>query len=383
MNQYRMLALGGGDEIGASCYVLQMGNNHVLLDAGIRMRTAKYSFSAFPDTGMLSGVMGLDGLHELDAVFISHAHLDHVGALPSMIGSLGSVHIYSSPATPDFISAQYEDVKNAAEFSQVFAEGSNNLSMASDHIITIRTGDTLHLKGLDATFFHAGHIPGAVMTLLEDDNRKVLYSGDFYDLDQYTVKGADIPDNIGKIDTLICEATLAYSPYTSRNMIQAEKITSAANRTGRVFIVVKSVGRAAETALAIRENIPDINIWIDQSCAAGCRMCEKYGVKVFGDRIRLLEDRRYIYAVEGVVIQSYSADTGGCEVIYENGLGLYNHAGRSGILKLIAAVNPERVIFVHGVPQRSKDSSIFDDIRDRFGSLIQAVQAQNGIEIAI
>lgn len=376
MRDYSFRALGGGDEVGASCYVLRMGSNHIMLDAGIRTRGG----SPFPDLGSLTEDFGLDGLHELDALFISHAHIDHVGALPSMRKSLGNVHIYSSPATPDFIAAQYEDIKNAPELSQFFTEASNNLSMASDYIIPVKTGETIHLKDIDATFLHAGHIPGAVMTLLEDDRRRVLYTGDFLDTDQFTVKGADIPEDLGNIDTLICESTLAYNSYNVRNELNAVEIFSALRRTGRIYLVVKSVGRAAEVALAVNACIPEADIWIDASCMAGCRACERYGVKIFGGNIRPLEESIY---PEGIIIQSFTPDDGYSEFMRENELGLYNHAGRAGILKLIAKTNPKKVIFVHGVPERAKGTDIFDDIRGRFGNLVEVIHARNEIELAI
>jgi len=64
--------LGGGQEIGANSYLLKMNGIPILLDAGLHPK--KYGLESLPDSD------GVD--HELEAIFISHAHLDHVGSLP-------------------------------------------------------------------------------------------------------------------------------------------------------------------------------------------------------------------------------------------------------------------------------------------------------------
>lgn len=67
----RFLALGGGDEIGGSCYLLQMGGKNLLIDAGLRLRPD--GCVDFPDLGLLTRA-GLKGPEDLDAVFLTHAH---------------------------------------------------------------------------------------------------------------------------------------------------------------------------------------------------------------------------------------------------------------------------------------------------------------------
>lgn len=383
-----MIALGGGNEIGASCYAIQLGNNHFLLDAGIRINRNFSYASRFPDMKPLFEQWNLNSLNELDALFISHAHLDHMGALPSLIRQLGNVHIYSSHATPELMSAQYEDIKSMAEFSSIYTEDSRNVSIASDYIIPVSLGKIITLRDVRASFIHAGHIPGAVMILLEDENRRILYTGDFCASDMFTVKAMNIPSDIGKIDTLICESTLGYNTqHRITSELPVKRICSILENKHVLFFIVKSVGMASEIALALRTYseagiIPDVDVWIDTSCEKGCLACEKWSRPVFGPHVKRIDSRKNIDDVRGIIIQSYSPEEGS-EIIYGNQCGLYNHADRYGILKLVTAIEPERIIFIHGVPEYNSRGSIVDDIRSHFGALIDIHHAENGIELKI
>ena len=384
---YRMIALGGGNEIGASCYAVQMGNNHLILDAGIRYSKRNSYGSRFPDYSPLYKRWNIDSLHELDAVFLSHAHLDHIGAIPSLMMQLGSVNVYSSHATPELMSAQYEDIRNYPEFSSIYTEDRKNVSTASDYIIPVSLGRKIMLRDMSASFIHAGHIPGAVMTLLEDENRRVLYTGDFCTSDTFTVKGMNIPADIGRIDTLICESTLGYNRNERMKYeLPVKRIRSVLERNRLLFFVIKSVGMCPEIALALRAYseagiIPDADVWIDPSCEKGCIACEKWSRPVLSAHVRLLKDRKNFRDVRGIIIQSYLPETGN-EIIYGNECGLYNHADRSGIMKLISSVDPKRIIFVHGIPDYT-GSGIVDDIRNHFGTLIEVKHAENSSELEI
>ena len=84
--------LGGADEVGASCTLIEIEGRRILVDAGIRMGAAHGSqlpnFSVLDDVGMP------------EAVLVTHAHTDHTGALPVLARNLSAgVKVYATPAT--------------------------------------------------------------------------------------------------------------------------------------------------------------------------------------------------------------------------------------------------------------------------------------------
>ena len=80
--QIKFMALGGGQRVGASCYYMGLGNNHILLDCGIGYASG---IKQNPVLNALLGVPGIYSLSQLSEIYISHAHLDHSGYLPDKL----------------------------------------------------------------------------------------------------------------------------------------------------------------------------------------------------------------------------------------------------------------------------------------------------------
>ena len=294
--EYRFTALGGGNDIGGSCYALQLGDSVIMLDAGIKYKTDLAERT--PDVTPLFAVWGLDGLWELDALIISHAHLDHAGALPAFFRNLHGVSIYSSTATPDMLTALYRD-----NFS---SSRNRDIAAISDTFITPAYGVPFKVKGLTLTLYPAGHMPGAAMTLIEDERCKVLYTGDFCTFGQLTVKAAEIPRV--KVNTLICESTHGYGDFPGAlSLTHTAEMINALRRDTDIFTCkVMNTGRAAEIAAAVCECvrlglIAEMDIFIDAGCLESCRACEKWGdYPIFGEHVRPFEG--YTFGRDSMII---------------------------------------------------------------------------------
>lgn len=136
--EHKFIALGGGNDIGGSCYVLRLGNTTIMLDAGIKFKPDLAE--RVPDVTPLYSQWGMDGLWELDGLIISHAHMDHAGALPVFFKSLGGVNIYSSEATPEMLNALYRDNfsfarnKDIAAISDTFIRAKYGASLSGSRI---------------------------------------------------------------------------------------------------------------------------------------------------------------------------------------------------------------------------------------------------------
>lgn len=358
---FSFIALGGGNNIGGSCYALRAGDNIILLDAGIRY-TADF-VTRLPDVRPLYDFWKIEGLWDIRALVISHSHNDHAGAIPFFAQNMTAGKIYSSEAVPKMIYA-----------------GKNHASSSADMIIPVPYGETYYAGGWGITLFPAGHIPGASMTLLEIDGAKILYTGDFCMFDQFTVNGAEIPEM--KIDTLICETTYGYSQSIGKLDINilADKINSAMNHTDTFTCTLRNAGKESEFALAVKECvtfglIPDIDIWIDPDFCGICSAVSKWGKsQILGGNVRLLDDFRNFRG--GCVITP--GNFGG---YYELGFNMPNHSDCGEILNLIARIKPDRIIFIHGIPLTGGTRNILHEVRERFGSSVETIHATDGTEI--
>ncbi len=337
-----------------------------MLDTGMRYiseRTLRV-----PDITPLYTDWGLDGLWELDALLFSHAHLDHTGALPVFMRSLHGVGIYSSEATPDMLSALYHD--------NFYSPLKRDIASMSDTFITLKYGETHSVKNFGVTLYPAGHMPGAAMTLIENEDCKVLYTGDFCTFDQYTVKGAELPDV--KVDALICESTYGYgTPPGKLNLYYiADRVNILLAKSDVFTCTVRNSGKAAEITAAVSECmsqglIPEIDIWVDAMCEKSCLACEKWGTRqIFSEHVQPM--RRYSHDMKGMIITGRPSGR-----MYNLTLNMSNHADSCEIMKLIQAVKPERVIFVHGVPYDDGTHHIVNEVRERYGSSIEAEHSIN------
>ncbi len=91
--------LGGGNEVGASCLHIEMANTTLLIDAGMRM----HGDDALPALGML------ENLQTPDAILVTHAHADHIGALPIVHSLYPQAPIYTTPPTVDLMKIMMKD----------------------------------------------------------------------------------------------------------------------------------------------------------------------------------------------------------------------------------------------------------------------------------
>src|SRR5438132_10107177 len=97
--------LGGGNEIGASCAIVEIGTSRVLVDCGIRMS----GDDRLPD---LAAIRNSAHLSHLDAVILTHAHMDHSGALPVLHQHFPTVPIYCTAATRGLVEVLLRDSLN-------------------------------------------------------------------------------------------------------------------------------------------------------------------------------------------------------------------------------------------------------------------------------
>jgi uncharacterized protein len=232
-------ALGGAGEVGGSSHLLDFGATRVLVDAGIK-----------PDgRGPLAPNFGK--LDRLDAAVITHAHLDHCGALPLLVRDRPEVPIYCTPPSAKLIISALND--HAAMGGGV--AGGAPIHEVKKRLIPIPFGKPVAVGDARVTLTESGHILGAASVLINSGPATVFHTGDICMEDHFSIPSARLPD-VHDIDLLIMEATLADQkpqPFSDsiKKMVEVINETTL-EREGSVLIPTYALGQAQEIILGLK-----------------------------------------------------------------------------------------------------------------------------------
>lgn len=264
----RLTFLGGARQVGRSCLLLQTHNSNILLDCGINV--AAHGAERFP----YFDVPEFD-ISKLDAIILSHAHLDHVGLIPYVykMGYRGPVYMtlpsrdIAALLSLDFIGVAYKQAATPLFNSEDVTEMVKHSICAANNEVTDITSD------VRLTFYNSGHCLGSSMIHLNIGNgaHNLLYCADFkYDKSRLLDPAINI---FPRVETIITEST-----YGSKNDIlpsrqKAEEeliefIKKTIERNGKVLIPELGLGRAQETMLILDDAIksgklPKVPVYIN------------------------------------------------------------------------------------------------------------------------
>ncbi len=232
-------ALGGAGEVGGSSHLLDFGATRVLVDAGIK-----------PDgRGPLAPNFGK--LEGLDAAVITHAHLDHCGALPLLVRDRPEVPIYCTPPSAKLIISALND--HAAMGGGV--AGGAPIHEVKKRLVPIPFGRAITVGDAQVTLTESGHILGAASVLINSGPATVFHTGDICMEDHFSIPSARLPE-VRDIDLLIMEATLADQkpqPFSEsiKKMVEVINETTL-EREGTVLIPTYALGQAQEIILGLK-----------------------------------------------------------------------------------------------------------------------------------
>jgi len=260
------IPIGGGNEIGASCYLYIVSGKKILIDSGIRFSKRE----PYPDFNFLKALAP-----ELDAIVITHAHVDHCGSLHLLSNLYPDTPIYTTHETAqllalmveDAIKVRYISVRNSPEEWREY----RLLDEALSRIERREFFDRIEIEDVEIVLYPAGHVLGASsVAIYYGDGSMVFHSGDISLSLQRTVGRAELPSE--KATLLTLESTYYYSERRFKRGDDERELLETVRRTvergGKVLIPAFALGRAQEILLLLSDgmrngSIPPITVYVD------------------------------------------------------------------------------------------------------------------------
>jgi len=243
--------LGGVKQVGRSCFIVVTPESKIMLDCGINPGE-NVNYNAYPRIDWFNF-----NLDELDAVVISHAHIDHQGFLPALykFGYKGPVYC-TEPTLPLMTLLQLDSVKIAQNNGSYIPYEIRDVNEIIKHCIPIPYGKPTDISpDVTITLNNAGHIMGSATVHINISGaHNILYTGDYKYARTQLLDGAMA--NYPRVETIITEST-----YGASNDLMPDQstvygsFTESINQTlkqgGKVLIPVPAVGRAQEIMLVL------------------------------------------------------------------------------------------------------------------------------------
>lgn len=280
----KLTFLGAAREVTGSCYYLELNDKRYLIDCGMEQGPNIYENQKLP----------VDA-ETIDGVFLTHAHIDHSGMLPSLAKKGYKNNIYMTKASKALCKIMLFDSAKIQEFeaewrNKRYKRGSENeyepvyTSQDVEKTLPLIVGCDYHSDividdNLTATFIDAGHLLGSCsikLTMTENgQTRTIVFSGDIGNKNKPILKNPEYFDNA---DYVVMEST--YGDRQNENNVDYVKelaniIEVTLKNKGNVVIPAFAVGRMQELLYFIREikekniikNLPDFKVFVDSPLA--------------------------------------------------------------------------------------------------------------------
>lgn len=386
--------LGAAREVGRSGFLVESEDN-ILLDYGLKFGPENKTEEPLPIK------------QHLDAIVVSHAHMDHSGDVPKLFSNSNAL-TYLTPPTLELSNLLWEDALKIAGHEGVHAGFSRDeLHRIQRYSFPVGYKRKLHItQDVIMEFLDAGHISGSALTKLTFDNNKtLLYTGDLNPMETRLHCGTDL--KAGKVDSLIIESTYGNRNHPPRKELEkvfAEEVQDIIDRGGWALVPSFAIGRGQEVIEILYSHKVEAPIFYDGMGQKAARIMLNYpqylkdpknlkkalGTAIF---VRGLKDRKNALKKPSVLVASAGMMQGGPILYYTRKLRLdpnsklfftgYQAAGTIGrqvletkrfveegmemeinlevekfdfsahaqkddLLKAVGKWNPEKIFLVHG-----------------------------------
>ncbi len=276
---------GSAREVGRAAILLEDDKNRIVLDYGLKISDEE-NVTPLPIKG------------KVDAVILSHAHLDHSGALPILYKDHDQP-CFMTPPTQPMIQLLIEDslkVNQLKGLKPIFSKG--NMRRLFQHTKKIKYSKKTDCNGFSFKFEDAGHILGAASTEIDTGKHKIVYTGDIK-FERTRLHQAAY-DKYNSPDLLIVESTYGNREHEPRRSTE-EKFVEACwdvcDNNGNVLVPAFAVGRAHEIIEVLEANNFDYPIYMDGMAKEAAEILFEFPeyIRDFKETFRALKKAIWVY----------------------------------------------------------------------------------------
>jgi len=309
--------LGGAREVGRMGIHVKTAKTQVVIDYGVMLdREPGFPMHVPPK--------------DLDAVILTHSHLDHSGAIPIFYIN-DKKPLYTNQLNLELTQVLIQDFIHLSSYYLPFEYLELKSMMKNSHHLDF--GQHEQVGDMKVSLYNAGHTPGSAQVLIDGDGKKILYTGDFNTEDSKLLKGAAM--DYKDLDAIIIESTYANEDHTPRPELEKDFVdtaTEVVERGGTVLIPAFGVGRAQEIASVLTANHFEYPIVFDGMAREASRIILKHkeflrDPKQFANTMNTVEwvegwrDRRRALKNPSVIISPAGMLKGGPSQFYLSKVG--------------------------------------------------------------
>ena len=389
--------LGAARTVTGSMHFVQVNGKQILLDCGLFQGRRAETFERnrnFPFNPST-----------IDAVVLSHAHIDHAGNLPNLVKQGFSGPIFCTPATADLCRLMLTDSGHIQEKDAEFISKKNKKKKlppveplySLDDVqptLELLTEFNYHtpfdvVPGVSAEYFDAGHILGSasVRLTIQEGSGKEKHLGFSGDVGRPNMPILRSPEFMGNVDALICESTYGGRLHEGPNKMPDEIFLDVVKRTigrgGKIIIPSFSVGRTQDLVYKMNNlknegQLPDIPIFVDSPLSTNatevfrkhpeCFDAETLQVMKKDDDVFGFDRLKYIRDVEES--KALNERKGACMIIAASGMceagrivhHLYNNIENADNTIMIVGYQAEHTLG-RKIVERNPEISIFGEVK--------------------
>ncbi len=417
----RIEVLGSGREVGRAAIAVWSGGRALLLDYGVNFDSEDHP--VFP---------GHIRPRDVEALVLTHSHLDHIGAAPGLYVSV-KPRLYATPVTLDASKLLLYDMIKLngpyLPYDEVSVEDMLREATAVGYDEWIEAGP------FRFRLLYNGHIPGSAAVHVEVDGSRILYTSDMNTVETKLMAPAMLEGV--EADTVIVESTYGATDHPPREETEKafyDAVVEVVRKGGTVLVPAFSVSRGQEIMSILAERGFEYPVWVDGMIRQITEIYLAHGEFLRDPKllakaasmfrlVRGWQDRRRAYKKPGVIVASAGMLKGGPSLYYLKKLagdsrnavfmvsyqgegtpgrqilleGTYgedqipvkarvqwfdfsSHTDRTGILRVLRGIRGlERVILVHGQP--GVQEALAEEIRGELG--VEVLIPSNGESIEV